>query len=435
MPDLSRRTVLRNAAAVTAASYSRILGANETVQLGVIGCGLRGGSIMRAFQANPQVKVVALCDVWGNKVDGYKRNAPDAAGFSDHRKLLEMKNVDAVLIATPDHWHVPCALDAVQAGKDVYCEKPLTLRIGEAQPLIRAARVNGRVVQTGMQQRSGPHYIQARDEFVKKGRLGKVTLIRTWWHGSVSSFVKPVPPELEQQPANLDWKRYVQPVRWRDYHPYQYNCFRAYLDFGGGQFTDLFTHWVDVAHMLMEEDRPVAATAQGGFYIPEYRNDGSGRTAPDTVSAQVEYPSGWICTFEATMAAGVNSEGVELYGTKGRLFILRSGFEFTPVDPAAPSPYAMAPRQGGTPGQPRAYRQPVFPPPPQTNKDTVIVKSEGSLERHHVENFLDCMKSRKLPTADVVTGDRAATACHLCTLSYEEKRQIRFDPDREQVVA
>jgi predicted dehydrogenase len=432
--------MLRNAAAVTAASYSRILGANETIHLGVIGCGLRGGGMMRTFQANPQVRVIALADVWGNKVDAFKRNAPDAAGFSDHRRLLESKDLDAVLIATPDHWHVPCALDAVNAGKDVYCEKPLTLHIGEARPLIQAVRANGRVFQTGMQQRSGAHYIQARDEYVKKGRLGKVTLIRTWWHGSVSSFVKPVPPELEHQPANLDWKRYVQPVRWRDYHPYQYNCFRAYLDFGGGQFTDLFTHWVDVAHMLMEEDRPVTAMAQGGFYIPEYRNDGSGRTAPDTVSAQLEYPGGWICTFEATMAAGVNSEGVELYGTKGRLFILRSGFEFTPVEsgatPALPaSPQAGSAGPGGRAQQPRQYRPPEFPPPPQTNQDTVIVKAEGRLERSHIDRFLECIKTRKQPPADVVTGDRAAAACHLCTLSYKEKRQIRFDPDREEVVA
>jgi predicted dehydrogenase len=421
MADISRRNLV--SAGIAAASYSRILGANETVRVAVIGCGSRGSGQIRTFRNIKEFDVVGLCDVYGKKVEAAKALAPGAAGFSDHRKLLEMKNLDAVMIATPDHWHAGIAIDALNAGKDVYCEKPLTLKIEEGPAIIKAARTNNRVFQTGMQQRSGPHYIQARDEFVQKGKLGKITMVRTYWYGSVFSFVKAVPPELQKQPADLDWKRFVEPVAWRDYHPYQYNCFRAYLDYGGGQITDLFAHWVDVAHMLTGEDKPIGASTVGGFYIPEYRNDGSGRTAPDTITAQVEYPSGWACTFEATLAAGMDANGVELYGTKGRMLITRSGFEFTPVLPREPGP---RPRM--------AYTPPPFPPP-MTNKETVVVKAEGNLGEHHTRNFLDCIKSRKQPTGDVVLGHRAALACHLCTLSYKQKRQIRFDPDREEVIA
>ena len=430
MSVISRRTLLRTSAtALTAASYSRVMGANDKIRLGVVGCGSRGTGDMRTFLATGQVDVVALCDVWGARVDAAKRYATQAAAFDDHRKLLEQKDIDAVLIGTPDHWHVPIALDAVHAGKDVYCEKPLTLKIEEGPPIIRAVRTNNRVFQTGMQQRSGPHYIQARDEYIRKGKLGKISLVRTWWHGSVSSFVKPVPPELEKQPANLDWKRFVEPVAWRDYQPYQYNCFRAFLDYGGGQITDLFTHWIDVVHMFLGEDQPTAATANGGIYI--YRQDGSGRTAPDTISVNLQYPGDFEVTFEATLAAGVDSNGIEFYGTEGRLLITRAGFEFTPVEKPAARPVPLTMQPGTRPLQ---YRSQPFPPPPATNKDTVVVKAEGRLDSFHVQNFLDCTRNRTLPNADVAIGHRSAQACHLATLSYKERRRIEFDPAVEEVL-
>ena len=436
MSTISRRGLLRTGTtALTAVSYSRVMGANDKIRLGVVGCGGRGTGDMRTFLATDQVEVAAVCDVWGARVDSARRFAPQAAAFSDHRKLLELKDVDAVLIGTPDHWHVPVALDAVNAGKDVYCEKPLTLKIEEGPPIIRAVRINNRVFQTGMQQRSGPHYIQARDEYIRKGKLGKISLVRTWWHGSVFSFVKRVPPELEKQPANLDWKRFVEPVAWRDYQPYQYNCFRAFLDYGGGQITDLFTHWIDVVHMFMGEDQPVGASANGGIYI--YRNDGSGRTAPDTISVNLQYPGDFEVTFEATLAAGVDSNGIEFYGTDGRLFITRAGFEFTPVEkPIArpPAPPMQTTRVAVPGARPPQYRQQPFPPPPATNKETVVVKADGRLDSFHVQNFLDCMRNRKLPNADVAIGHRSAQACHLATLSYKEKRRIDFDPAVEQVL-
>ena len=160
-------------------------------------------------------------------------------------------------------------MDAIRAGKDVFCEKPITLNIGEADALKSAIPESKHIFQSGMQQRSMTHFQTARDEYIKAGKLGKVTLVRTWWHGSVSSFVKPVPAELQSRPADLDWKRFIEPTdKNRPYHPYQYNCFRAFFDFGGGQFTDLFTHWVDAAHMLIGEDIPVSANASGGQFHP-----------------------------------------------------------------------------------------------------------------------------------------------------------------------
>jgi predicted dehydrogenase len=248
--DIRRRDLLRGASAATALSYSRILGANDKVQLGVIGCGERGRHDMSQFQENPKVDVTAVCDIYGEQIDKARQKAPHARNFTDHRKLLEMKEVDAVLIATPDHWHAGVAIDALNSGRDVYVEKPLTLKIEEGPPIVKTARVNERICQVGMQQRSGVHYLAAKHEYFDTGRLGKITLARTWWHGN-TYHLRHAPESLRQKPSNLDWARYLGPVKWRDYDPQQYWNFRAYLDFGGGQVTDLFTHWIDVVHMFM----------------------------------------------------------------------------------------------------------------------------------------------------------------------------------------
>ena len=155
-------SVALGAAALTAASYSRVLGANDKIQLGVIGCGERGRHDMSQFMIVPAVNVTAVCDIYGEQIDKARQKATDAKNFSDHRKLLEMKEIDAVLIATPDHWHSRVAIDALRAGKDVYVEKPLTLKIEEGPPIVKAARENDRICQVGMQQRSGMHYLQAK---------------------------------------------------------------------------------------------------------------------------------------------------------------------------------------------------------------------------------------------------------------------------------
>ena len=243
--SIPRRALIGGAAAFTAASYSRVLGANDKIQLGVIGCGERGRHDMSQFMTVPTVNVAAVCDIYGEQIDKARSTATNAKNFTDHRKLLEMKEIDAVLIATPDHWHSRTAIDSLRAGKDVYVEKPLTLKIEEGPPIVKAAREHDRICQVGMQQRSGKHYLHAKREYMDSGKLGKITLARTWWHGN-TYHLRRAPASLQTKPSNLDWSRYLGPVKWRDYDPQQYYNFRAYLDFGGGQVTDLFTHWIDV---------------------------------------------------------------------------------------------------------------------------------------------------------------------------------------------
>lgn len=378
---------------MSAASYSRILGANDRIVMGLIGCGERGVGVLGTFVKTDRVEVPAICDVWAERLQVAKKVAPNATEFGDHRKLLDTK-LDAVLIATPDHWHCPIAIDALNAGKDVYVEKPLSLKIEEGRNVVRAARINNRVCQVGMQQRSGKHYIQAREEIMKTGKLGKMTLARTWWHGN-GYHLRKAPARLQTQPSNLDWARFLGPVTWRDYDPQQYYNFRAYLDFGGGQVTDLFTHWIDVVHMFMGQDNPVSAVAAGGIYFAK-----DGRTAPDTINVLLEYPAEWTATFEATLAPGIQGYGIEMCGTEGKLFIDRARYEFTPTGSRTP----------------------------------LVVKAERDQTIDHVENFLDCVRSRNRPNGDVYIGHRSAVASHLGNIAYVQKRRLRFNPDREEIL-
>ena len=395
--SVPRRAFLRGVTAASALSYSRIMGANDRLQLALIGCGERGRYDMGNFIKAGNVDVVALCDIYGAQIDRAKQNAAKADVFDDHRKVLDLKQVDVALIAVPDHWHAPIAIDALNAGKDVFVEKPLTLKIEEGPAIVKAARLNKRICQAGMQQRSGKHYLEAKQQYMDTNKLGKITLARTWWHGN-GYHLRKAPQSLQTLPDNLNWARFLGPLKWRDYDPQQYYNWRAYLDFGGGQVTDLFTHWIDVVHMFMGQEIPTSAVAAGGVY--KYKD---GRTAPDTINVLLEYPSEFTATFEATLVPGIIGEGVEFCGTEGKLYIDRQHYEFTPSGRRA---------QG----------------------QSTVVKAQGSLDMDHVENFLECVRTRKLPNADVLIGHRSAQASHLGNIAYMQKRRIDFDPVREEIL-
>jgi predicted dehydrogenase len=307
-----------------------------------------------------------------------------------------LKDVDAVVVATPDHWHAMPTVLACQAGKDVYVEKPLGLTIEEGPNVVRAARVNGRICQVGTQRRSARSFLHAKKEYFDSGKLGKLLMMRCWWHKNPVHILK-APDALKTRPANLDWARYLGQVRWRDWNPQQYWNFRAYLDFGGGQITDLFSHWADVVHMLTGEHAPVAAVASGGIY---YYKDG--RTAPDTVHATLEYAGGFTASFDGLLAAYERGSGGEFVGTKGRLFADGQKFEFYSSEPGAP------------------------PIVKTWDEDQVL---------DHVTNFIECMRTRKLPNDDVLLGHWAAQASHLANIAYAKGKRIVFDPAREQIVS
>jgi predicted dehydrogenase len=420
---MTRRNLLTTtgAVAITAASQSRILGANDRMSVALIGCGARGNLLLSHFQKLNNAPLTAVCDVYRMRAEQALALAPGAKLFGDHRKVLEMPGVDAVIVATPDHWHAPIAIDALNAGKDVYVEKPLTFTMEEGPRIIRAARVNDRICQVGAQQRSGTHYLQARDEYLRTGKLGKIYLVRTWWTDGGSGIGTPVranagsnasgvasarpanapgghgtPPDMREKPSDLDWNRYLGRARWRAWDPPQYFNFRNYRDFGGGILTVKFVHWVDVVHMFMEQDGPITADNAGGLF---YAKDG--RNVQDTINLHLEYPGQWICTYTNTAQAGFPREGIEFCGTNGHLRIDRTKFEYFSAE------------RGAAP---------------------LVEECHTDLVAEHVQDFLDSCRSRKLPRGDVAFGHRSAQAAHLGNLSYDQKRRIHFDPDREIVL-
>ncbi len=381
-----RRDFLKAAAAsaflAPAASYSRILGANDRIQLALVGCGNRGLYMMQTFQKFPEVHVTAVCDVFGEKSERAVQSAPGAVKFADHRPVMDRKDVDAVLIATPDHWHVPVSIDAMSAGKDIYVEKPMMYKLAEGPATIRAARENRRICQVGMQQRSGELFLRAKREIIDAGLLGKVTAVRPVWHyGPPYDLGDP----KEAKPASLDWDRFLGQVPWRPWNPHQYHHYRLFLDFGGAAMTDLFTHWIDVVHMLLGQDSPKSISAMGGVFIAK-----DDRTAPDTANVLVQY-DGFTVTFESASLAGMPDEHIILLGTNGRLWMSRRRYEFTSNERGA---------------KPLTFDQP----------DTLV--------EDHIRNFLECCRSRQAPHCEPYHGDRAARVCLMATQAYVQERQI-----------
>ena len=389
---MTRRDAAR-ASLVGALSYSRILGANNRIGVGVIGTGSRGTYVMTRFQKYADVEVRALCDVYAARIDEAQQKAPNARGFSDHRKLLELKEVDAVLVGSPDHWHKDHAVDAMHAGKDVYVEKPLCRTRDEAPEMVKAARTANRVCQVGVQQRSGPIYLEPLEKFFKSGAIGTISHIDAIWHGGPA---RPLPKEPAQQPSNLDWARFVGPVKWRDWNPGQYLNFRAFLDFNGGKMTDFGHHWMDVVHMFMGERACKSATFAGGIYS----NFNDGRTAPDTCNALFEYDK-FSVLFQSNAYSTPSEYGVTFHGSKGDLFVHRNRWKFTPA-----ARDAMSEEK----------------------------RIAGDITDDHVRNFLGRCKSRKRPNGDVALAAISIVPPLLAVQSYLEKRRINFDPDRMEVM-
>ena len=389
---MDRRNAVK-AAGLTALSYSRVLGANDRIGLGVIGTGHRGTYDMTLFQKNPDVEVRALCDVYGVRIDEAQQKAPNTKTFTDHHQLLALKDVDAVLIGSPDHWHSRHAIDALNAGKDVYCEKPMCRTRDEAPLMVRAAREANRILQIGLQQRSGQIYMEPRDKFVRSGAIGKISHIDAVWHTGIP---KPLPSEPEKKPDDLDWIRFLGPVRYRDWVPGQYLNFRAFLDFNGGKMTDFGHHWLDVVHMFMGERAPRSVVFAGGIYYDQR----DGRTAPDTCNALFEY-DGFTVLFQSNAYSTATEYGVTFYGDKGTLFVNRNRYEFTAAGKGAPP---------------------------------VVQKIPGDITADHVRNFLDCCKSRRLPNADAAIAAVSVVPPLLAVESYVTKRRLKYDPDRFEVV-
>jgi len=399
---MDRREFVKTSAfaGMTAASASRVMGANDRIRLGVIGTGGRGKYLMSTVNRIGGAEWVALCDIWDvRRAEGAKTAGSPVKLYNDHRQLLDHQDIDAVIIATVDHHHAPVTIDAVHAGKDVYVEKPMTSVAEQGPEVVKAVRETKRIVQVGTQNRSLPHYQEAKARIIDSGLLGKVGLVRTWYDAN-SGYLLDIPQGMETKPAGLDWERYLgwlPKIPW-DARRY-FNRF-AYWDIStGGQTGGLFVHLIDTVHWFLGLARPSAALCGGGLYLYD-----DGRDTPDVVTMIVEYPQRLTVTFEAEIFTATKkynaTAGVEFHGSGGVLTVNRYdrqvGWTFAAKSEESP-------------------RQVMWGEQSPAGAD------------YHLKNWLECIRSRKDPYVTAVDGHYGAMPCHMGNLAYKTKSRVAWD--------
>jgi predicted dehydrogenase len=401
---------------------------SDRIRVGFIGVGGFGyGTNLPDFMQNRDVEVAAICDVLESNVERAVRLAGgNPRRYRDYRRLLDDRDIDAVVITTPEHWHAIMAIDACDAGRDVYVEKPCAHHIRDGRLMVDAARRGNRVVQVGTQQRSGAHF-QRVIKYVQDGRIGDIHYATCWHHSPRST---PAAPVKGGPPAGMDWDLWLGPAPNLSYEEVMNVGRRGYWDFWGGNLLEWGSHLADIVFWAMKVKAPERVAALGGQF---HRKVGH---LPDTLQVSFTYPTflfHYSILHHNTYglngdlgAARFGSYGIQFHGTKGTLFVDRSGFRLTP--------------------QPTRQEEPNQPPPPPTTDSrapgfyyTTEIPPEvsDSSVQHlpHVRNFLDCVKSRNRPIADIEDAHYTNTALRLGNISYRLNRTLHWDSSTEQVVA
>jgi predicted dehydrogenase len=399
---LTRRNFLKTSttgvALTTALSYTKVLGANDRIRLGAIGTGGRCQKAMMKYSLmQPDTEMVAVCDVYEPRIQEALEISPQAKQHRDYRAVLDDKTIDAVLIGSPDHWHAKMTTDAVNAGKDVYVEKPVTHTLEEGAPLIKAVEASKRVVQTGTQQRSWEHYIIGK-QLVDSGKLGDITFIRAWWFQNYAA--RSLPKRYDA--TKLDRKAWLGKAPDQEVTALKYSTWRWFWDFGGGALTDLMSHWIDVVHWYTGSPAPLTVTTVGSRYIL------TDLECPDTITCVLEYPKNFSVTYHGQMASSIDDGGMEIRGTKATMKLDRDHLAIYP--------------EGGSLIGKLGEVQPE-----------ILIRSRADGTIAHVRNFLDCVKSRKNPTADIRVAVDCARAAHIGNIALKQDRKVKWNAKTERV--
>lgn len=392
---LTRRSFVLGTAAAIAQGTLRAAAANDTLNIGCIGTGGRCRHLMGALVKVPNVRIAAVCDIYEPNLEMSRKLAdPKALAFKNYRELLDRKDIDAVLIASPDHWHVPMTVDACAAGKDVYVEKPFTHDLAEGQSGIDAQNKYRRIVQVGTQQRSMPHLHKAR-ELIQAGKIGRVLKVHLTWNRNTDR-VRRTPLGID--PKKVDWQAFLGKARQQPFDEYRFRSWRWFWDFGGGLFTDLMVHWIDTVHWVLEPGDPLKAASIGEHILAKDVWE-----TPDTVQTLLTY-NGLQAYFEGTFANARNRAMLEFMGTDGTIYCDRGRYEFHPE------------RGLGK------YEELVLGSG-ERGKD-FYDKPDGELL--HLTNWIECVKSRKRPACPAEEGVRAAAAAHLANIALRTRQVADF---------
>jgi len=427
--ELTRRDFLRRSGAAAAgaglaagvgpmvstrSAAAGVASPDERLGIGLIGCGGRGQRMMRMALRTRQADCVAVCDVQQEDMDEAatfvrKRSGKAPQAIGDFRKLLELKEVDAVIIATPDHWHAIQTIMACQAGKDVYIEKPISHNIAEGLAMVKAVRDNKRIVQVGLMQRSGKDFQDAIN-YVHSGKLGKIGLVRAWFIKKRENMGHP--PDGEPPPG-LNWDLWLGPAPKRPFNPARfkvkeaatgtmYGSWRWFWDYAGGQLCDWGPHMVDVVRWGLKAGMPLSATAAGGNFVID-----DCRECPDTLQVLYEFP-GTTVVWEHRQWSDRSIEpgryhGVEFYGDKGSLFVDRTGWEVFPEEGG---------EKAGNPGE---------------------VGKEKNMDEEHIADFIEAVKARKDPVMPIEQGFMTTATCQLGNIAFRSGHKVLWDDEKKTI--
>ena len=405
MAENTRRDFIKRSALGTAAMLvyppSRVLGANDRVRVGMIGVGGRGQELLKQVVGTPNAQLVAIADIYTRSRDEAKRMAPGIQTLDDHRRLLDMKDIDAVIVASPLHIHARHFLDTLAAGKDLYSEKTMTWSVAEADQCLAAAKNSNRVVQIGLQHESSGSLADAR-KWIKDGIVGKVTQVESWMsrnspHGK-GQWVRQVPPDCTTQ--NVNWKAFLNGRPDREFDPFKFINWRLYWEFSGGNITENMVHQIAWIMTALDLPEPSAAFMSGGVF-----SEKDGRQVPDTIVVTLEYPADTVVTWQSTFSNSHYGLGERLLGSDGTIEHISGATDMV---------------TGRSAEGIRYY-------PESVNRHNGTALTGETPNQNHMANWIECVRSRKTPNASVEIGYRSAIAAHMANMSYRRKQRVTLE--------
>jgi predicted dehydrogenase len=437
---LSRREFLarsaKGGAAVAAAARAPMAfmappdSPNARLQLGIIGVGARVQSgLLESAMAVPGVEVVGICDAYRGRVQrAIARTNGRAKDYGDWKALLADKSIDAVIVATPDHWHRTQVVEALRAGKHVYVEKPMTLVVEDGPPMIAAAKESGRVLQVGSQGISSKTEETARD-IIRSGKLGKVTMIRATYNRNTRSgaWLYPIPPDANER--TVDWAAFLGPAPQRPFSLERFFRWRCYWDYSGGIATDLFVHLLTSIHFVMDAKMPARVTAMGQNYLHKETHE-----VPDTINAVLEYPEGFVVNLSSTFNNEASAEsGFEVLGNEASLVFRDNQMLLKPENAVEGNGWVVS-------SWPEALEKAYYDDPkvkaeerpdswtPRVRKQSEAYGEIGQDSTFvHMSRFFEAVRNNKPVVEDGPTGHHAAAAAHMVNLSLRQRKPLDWN--------
>ena len=394
MTEQTRRTFLKQAAigaAVLAYPPARVLGANDRVRVGMIGVGDRGTDLLNQVRSVSNVDLVAMADVYSRRRDQAKSKVSGIQTFSDYRRLLDMKDIDGVIVASPLHIHARHFMDTLAAGKDLYAEKTMTWSIPEANKCMEAAKSSGRVVQIGLQHQSSGALTDAR-QWIKDGWVGKVTHVESWMsrntpHGK-GQWVRQIPADCTEQ--NVDWKAFLNGRPERPFDPYKLINWRLFWEFSGGNCAENMVHQIAWIMTALDLPEPSGAYMSGGVFSVK-----DGREVPDTIAVTLDFPKDIVVTWQSTFSNKHYELGDRILGSDGTLE--------------------------------HHFDEALQYWPEKVNRSEGDSTKGHTHDQDHMKNWVECIRTRGTPNAPAEIGYRSAIAVHMANLSYKKKQRITLE--------